>query len=47
VKVDDIRKLETGAFLILTGDENLIETNVATHYQVKDASNFLFNLENP
>lgn len=47
VKADDIRKLETGAFLILTGDENLINTNVATHYQVKDASNFLFNLENP
>jgi membrane protease subunit HflK len=47
VKVDDIRKLETGAFLILTGDENLININVATHYQVKDASNFLFNLEDP
>jgi membrane protease subunit HflK len=47
VKVDDIRKLETGSFLILTGDENLIETNVATHYQVKDASSFLFNLEDP
>jgi membrane protease subunit HflK len=47
VKADDIRKLETGAFLILTGDENLINTNVATHYQVKNASNFLFNLEDP
>ena len=47
VKVDDIRKLETEAFLILTGDENLIKVNVATHYQIKDASNFLFNLEDP
>jgi membrane protease subunit HflK len=47
VAVDDIRKLETEAFLILTGDENLINTNVAAHYQVKDASAYLFNLENP
>jgi membrane protease subunit HflK len=47
VAVDDIRKLETNAFLILTGDENLINANVATHYQVKNASNFLFNLEDP
>ena len=47
VAVDDIRKLETGAFLILTGDENLINTNVANHYQVNNASDFLFNLENP
>ncbi len=47
VAVDDIRKLETGAFLILTGDENLINANVAAHYQVKDASAFLFNLEDP
>ena len=47
VKVDDIRKLETGAFVMLTGDENLIKVNVATHYQVKDASDFLFNLEDP
>ena len=45
VKVDDIRKLDTGSFLILTGDENLIQVNVATHYQIKDASDYLFNLE--
>ena len=47
VKVDDIRKLDTGSFLILTGDENLIRLNVATHYQIKDASDYLFNLEDP
>jgi membrane protease subunit HflK len=47
VAVDDIRKLETGAFLILTGDENLINANVAAHYQVKNASDYLFNLEGP
>ncbi len=47
VKVDEIRRLETGSYLILTGDENLIEVNVATHYKIKNASNFLFNLENP
>jgi membrane protease subunit HflK len=47
VAVDDIRKLETGAFLILTGDENLINANIAAHYQVRDASAFLFNLEDP
>jgi membrane protease subunit HflK len=47
VKVDDIRKLDSGSFLILTGDENLIKINVATHYQVKDTSDYLFNLEDP
>jgi membrane protease subunit HflK len=47
VAVDDIRQLETEPFLILTGDENLITANVATHYQIKEASQYLFNLENP
>jgi membrane protease subunit HflK len=47
VKVDDVRKLETGVFTMLTGDENLIKVNVASHYQIKDASDFLFNLEDP
>lgn len=47
VAVDDIRKLETDPFLILTGDTNLISANVATHYQVKNAPAYLFNLENP
>ena len=47
VAVDDIQNLETEPFLILTGDENLIKANVAAHYQVKDASNYLFNLEDP
>ncbi len=32
---------------MLTGDENLIKVNVAAHYQVKDASDFLFNPEDP
>lgn len=32
---------------MLTGDENLIQINVATHYQLKDAVNYLFNLEDP
>jgi hypothetical protein len=47
VAADDIRQLETGSFLILTGDENLIQVNVASHYQVRDAANYLFNLEDP
>ncbi|NIO04041.1 MAG: FtsH protease activity modulator HflK [Proteobacteria bacterium] len=47
VKVADVRKLDTGNFLMLTGDENLIKVNVATHYRVKDASNFLYKLEDP
>lgn len=47
VNVDDIRRLETGSYLMLTGDENLIQLNVATHYQIKNASNYLFNLEKP
>lgn len=47
VKADDVQKIETEAFLILTGDENLIKANVATHYSVKDASEFLYHLEDP
>jgi membrane protease subunit HflK len=47
VRVDDIRRVETGSYLMLTGDENLIKVNVATHYQINDASDYLFNLENP
>jgi membrane protease subunit HflK len=47
VKVDDVRRLETGAYLMLTGDENLIKVNIATHYQIKGPSDYLFNLENP
>ncbi|MFB0505430.1 MAG: FtsH protease activity modulator HflK [Thermodesulfobacteriota bacterium] len=47
VKVEDIRRLETGSYLMLTGDENLIKVNLATHYQIKGASDYLFNLENP
>jgi membrane protease subunit HflK len=47
VAVDNIRQLETKPFPILTGDENLITANVATHYQIKEASQYLFNLENP
>lgn len=47
VATDDIRKLETEPFLILTGDENLIQANVAAHYQIKNASNFLYHLEDP
>jgi membrane protease subunit HflK len=45
VAADDIRKLETEPFLFLTGDENLIKANVAAHYQINNASNFLFHLE--
>jgi membrane protease subunit HflK len=47
VRFDDIRRVETGSYLMLTGDENLIKVNVATHYQIKDASDYLFKLENP
>jgi membrane protease subunit HflK len=47
VNINDIRRLETGSYLMLTGDENLIQFNVAAHYQIKDASNYLFNLEKP
>ncbi len=47
VKKDDIQVTETGPYLMLTGDENLIRMNVTAHYQVKDALDYLFNLEKP
>lgn len=47
VEVDDIRKLQSGSFMMLTGDENLVQLNVAIHYQVNNTSDYLFNLEAP
>lgn len=33
--------------LMLTGDENIIDTEFAVHYKIKDAEAFLFNVQDP
>ncbi|MFQ6067183.1 MAG: FtsH protease activity modulator HflK [bacterium] len=44
VKVDEVKRLETEILLLLTGDENLVRVNVGTHYQIKDAASYIFNI---
>lgn len=47
VRVTDVREVDTEKKLLLTGDENLIELNLAVHYRVKDPVQFLLNAADP
>lgn len=47
VAVDQIRRTDTPASLMLTGDENLISVNLNLHYTVTNAAAFLLNSNNP
>ncbi|MFQ6094070.1 MAG: protease modulator HflK family protein, partial [bacterium] len=47
VKVKDVRKLDTGTLLMLTGDENLINLKISVHYAVKEAAQFIYNIAAP
>lgn len=42
--VDQVRQVQTGTILMLTGDTNLIEVALGVHYNVTDAVAFLFNV---
>lgn len=44
--VDNVRALEHRA-LVLTGDENIIDVNIAVQYRVRDLVDYLFNVRNP
>lgn len=47
VPVDAVRRAETPASLMLTGDENLINIRVSIHYAVTDPAKFLLNVVDP
>jgi membrane protease subunit HflK len=47
VAVADVRIEKIPSSLMLTGDENLIEIEAVTHYKVKDAAAFIYNLSEP
>jgi membrane protease subunit HflK len=45
VAMDQVRQVQTGTALLLTGDTNLIELNLSAHYIVTDAVVFRFNVK--
>lgn len=47
VKVDNIQRIETSQNLLLTGDTNLLNVNVAVHYKVSNAVQYLIKTKNP
>ena len=47
IAVNSIRRTETAASLMLTGDENLINVRVSVHYAVADPAAFLLNIVDP
>jgi len=47
VALNSIRRIETLASLMLTGDENLINVRLSVHYTVTDPAAFLLNVVNP
>ncbi|SEQ44593.1 membrane protease subunit HflK [Ectothiorhodospira magna] len=46
VDIDNIRSIQHRA-LMLTGDENIIDVDIAVQYRVMDPEKFLFNVRNP
>jgi len=47
VNVSKIQTVKSDPVLMLTGDENLIEVNVAVHYAVKKAFDFIYRVTEP
>ena len=47
VAVNEVRRAETEASLMLTGDESLISIRLSLHYIVKDPAAFLLNVADP
>ena len=46
VNSEDIQKIDTGVQELLTGDTNLINVDMTVHYKVKNAEEFILNVEN-
>lgn len=47
VAMDEVRQVQTGTSLMLTGDTNLINVALSVHYNVTDAVAYLFNVGQP
>lgn len=47
VNASNIRTVKSDPTLMLTGDENLIEINVAAHYKVENAFDYVYRITDP
>lgn len=47
IKVGRINRIETGSNLLLSGDTNLINVNIAVHYKISDAVQYLLKVKEP
>ncbi|MGB5051880.1 MAG: FtsH protease activity modulator HflK, partial [Caldilineaceae bacterium] len=47
VALDNVRRTDSPASLMLTGDENLISVRMSLHYNITDAAAFLLNVTEP
>lgn len=46
VKKDNIRNVQTGLSMLLTGDTNLVNVNIGIHYRIDDAVKYALNINN-
>ncbi len=47
IKVENIRRLEVGPNILLTGDTNLINVKITVHYKISDAIQYLLGIKKP
>jgi membrane protease subunit HflK len=47
VTMDEVRELETEPILLVAGDENLVKIIIGVHYNIKDAADYIFNIQEP
>ena len=47
IAVSELRRVESAATLMLSGDENLISVRMSMHYTVRDPAAFLLNVADP
>ena len=47
VKMDEVREFKSDRILLLAGDENIVNIQVGVHYSVNDASDNIFNTQEP
>jgi membrane protease subunit HflK len=47
VKMDEVREFKSERILLLAGDENIVNIGVGVHYNINDASDYIFNTQEP
>ncbi len=47
VKMDEVRELKTDPILLVAGDENIVKVRIGVHYGVTEASDYIFNVQEP